>query len=164
MVSAPAGLLRRTTIVCRSIEQSLRFWCAGLGYVVWYDGEMATWDEPGWGYPPSSRVRVVVVHPPDDPADPPVGMVGLVSLLDGDPPPLDRGDDGLLRLGETVLLVNTDAIDAAYRRLVELGFAPGPPRPLEAPGHGVVWEMPVRDPDGVAVTLVQQQAPEGRPS
>lgn len=163
---ALVGSVRRTTIVTRDLAASLRFWRDGLGYAVWYDGHMRTWPVPGYGYRPNSRVRIVVLAPPQQttaPADDTTsGMIGLLSLLDEQPAGVPPAPNGLLRAGEVVVLLNTRSIAAVHDRLLALGYAPTVPTPLQVPDRPEVWEMLVRDPDGVAVAVAQQGG--GRPA
>jgi catechol 2,3-dioxygenase-like lactoylglutathione lyase family enzyme len=145
--------VKRTTLVVRDVEASLRFYRDLLGMQVFFDGEI--------GNPSASDVtgvncralRMVVLQVGDSQ----LGMVGLMQLLDPDPPlaPLEREER--MRLGESILLIPTENMKLIHQKMVEQGFTVvRPPTRVEVPGRGEVHEMMSRDPDGQIVNLSQR--------
>lgn len=87
--------VKRTTLVVRDVEASLRFYRDLLGMQVFFDGEI--------GNPSASEVtgvncraiRMVVLQVGDSQ----LGMVGLMQLLDPDPPLQSLEREERMRLG-----------------------------------------------------------------
>jgi glyoxylase I family protein len=127
------------------VEESLRFWRDGLGFTVIMD-ERFRGDWPTLLGAATDSLRAVFLS---DAAHPDAGLVELVDLGEvpvaaGTAPP---------HAGFLLLSVITD-VDAALDRLTSLGLG-GTPRRVEVSGVAMAV---VRDPDGVAVELVDSGA------
>jgi catechol 2,3-dioxygenase-like lactoylglutathione lyase family enzyme len=147
--------LKRTAIIVRDMERSLRFYRDGLGLNVWVEGRSAR-DIPALyqllGMPPCT-VRWVILQSED--VD--WGMVGLFELTD--PAPLDDTHPSVDRAnrGEACLVFHTPDVERVHALAREIGLTVlCPPTRLELPQHGVEsLEMTLRDPNGVLVNLIQ---------
>ena len=150
--------VRRTTIVTSDMPASLGFYQSALGFQVWYDAWV---EDPAvtklLGVDPGVRVRVVILTSGKlpEPHETVEGMVGLMAY-DGQPLPKSRPlHEGPPLPGEIVMMFHTDQMVAARQRLLDAGFEPGAPEPIEIPGRPITHEMACRDPNGIRVTLVQ---------
>ncbi len=148
--------VRRTTIIVRDMERSLAFWRDVLGLKVNYDTGVTL---SGVNLPvgePNTKARLVLLNANDDF----IGWIGLMELTD---PPLDEPPyPRRLSVGSTVIVVNTDDVDA---RCDAAALAPGvtltaqpnlqtyPSRDGEPPIR--VKGCNVLDPDGIAVEINQ---------
>jgi catechol 2,3-dioxygenase-like lactoylglutathione lyase family enzyme len=147
--------LKRTAIIVRDMERSLRFYRDGLGLNVWVEGRSAR-DIPALyqllGMPPCT-VRWVILQSED--VD--WGMVGLFELTD--PAPLDDTHPNVDRAnrGEACLVFHTPDVERVHALARQIGLTVlCPPTRLELPQHGVEsLEMTLRDPNGVLVNLIQ---------
>jgi catechol 2,3-dioxygenase-like lactoylglutathione lyase family enzyme len=147
--------LKRTAIIVRDMERSLRFYRDGLGLNVWVEGRSAR-DIPALyqllGMPPCT-VRWVILQSED--VD--WGMVGLFELTD--PAPLDDTRPSVDRAnrGEACLVFHTPDVERVHALARQIGLTVlCPPTRLELPQHGVEsLEMTLRDPNGVLVNLIQ---------
>jgi catechol 2,3-dioxygenase-like lactoylglutathione lyase family enzyme len=145
--------IRRTTITTHDMTQSMRFWADGLGFTVWYD-EVIT--DPAvvqlLGVPQGTHVRVAILEA--EPGE--VGKIGLMQFLNGQPVAAPALRVGPPSAGEVVIMFKTERMRSAYRRLNAMGFSQvGEPALLEVPGRPKTYEMAMRDPNNVRVTLVQ---------
>lgn len=107
-----ATVLRRTTLIVRDLEASLRFYRDVFGFTVWYDSEIAVGGEVLPAGKPGALTRVVILKA----EDPRVGMIGLMQYLD---PPLDhpaqRGPR--MGIGDIVFVMETDDLPGVHARL-----------------------------------------------
>jgi catechol 2,3-dioxygenase-like lactoylglutathione lyase family enzyme len=138
-------VVHHSAICVRDVDESLRFWRDGLGFVELMD-ERFRGDWPTLLDAPSESLRAVFLG---DPASPGSGIVELVDLgtLPG------PRDDGPPRSGFLLLSVFTD-VATALDRLSALDLG-GTPRRVEVSGVAMAV---VRDPDGVWVELVDSGA------
>jgi catechol 2,3-dioxygenase-like lactoylglutathione lyase family enzyme len=155
-VSSP---LIRTALMVRDLARSRAFYEAVVSLRgVYLDADLtATLSWKLLGAPPGTGLHAVILKPTEvagRPA-PDFGMLGLFQLADAPPPvpALPRA----VRYGEPVLVFYVADLDAALAATVAHGgqVLSGPER-FRLPDRGVdVAEAIVRDPDGVAVNLVQ---------
>jgi catechol 2,3-dioxygenase-like lactoylglutathione lyase family enzyme len=145
--------VKRTTIVVRNIEASLGFYRDILGMDVFFDGVIGN---PGASELTSIRcegIRMVVLQSQGTET----GMIGLMELLDADPP-LDSTEwTTRLRAGESILVIPTENMKLLHDRMVAAGACVvTPPTRMVVPGRPEIHEMMARDPDGVVVNLTQR--------
>ncbi|MDX1515932.1 MAG: VOC family protein [Woeseiaceae bacterium] len=113
-----ANLLKRTTFIVGDARASARFYTEVFGWTVWYDNIV----EADERFPPSGAagrapVRLIILQA----ADPKIGKLGLLEYLD---PPFDTGTPEKrtrVRMGEPILVIETDDVDALYERAVTAG-------------------------------------------
>jgi catechol 2,3-dioxygenase-like lactoylglutathione lyase family enzyme len=139
------SVVHHSAICVTDVEQSLRFWRDGLGFAVIMDARFRG-DWPTLLEAPTDSLRAVFLG---DAAHPDAGIVELVDL--GQVPP--AAGTAPPRSGLLLLSVITD-VEAALDRLASLGLG-GTPRRVEVSGVAMAV---VRDPDGVAVELVDSGA------
>lgn len=160
-VTAPATRLptdvRRTTLIVRDIENSLRLYRDVVGLQVNYDTIVET---SGVALPagePGARARLVLLNG----NDPFVAWIGLMQWIDpplADPGPYPRR----MGPGGHVIVMNTDDVDG---RCAAAARVPGvtvtaPPRMQEYPGRNGGPVIRVRgcnffDPDGTLIEMNQ---------
>jgi catechol 2,3-dioxygenase-like lactoylglutathione lyase family enzyme len=150
--------LIRSALMVRDLNQSRRFYEAVIGLTAAYlDADLSS--TIAWkllGVSEGSGVRCVILKPPEiagKPA-PNFGMVGLFELDDSDLSELSRRTDGIV-FGEAVLVFYIE--DMA--RCLDLVKSHGGqvltgPEEFRIP-NARASEAIVRDPDGVAINLVE---------
>jgi catechol 2,3-dioxygenase-like lactoylglutathione lyase family enzyme len=160
-VTAPAARLptdvRRTTLIVRDIENSLRLYRDVVGLQVNYDTVVET---SGVALPagvPGARARLVLLNG----NDPFVAWIGLMQWID--PPLTDPGPyPRRMGPGGHVIVMNTDDVDgrcAAAERVPGVTMT-APPRLQEYPGRNGGPTIRVRgcnffDPDGTLIEMNQ---------
>ena len=154
----PSPLIR-TALMVRDLDRSRAFYEAVIPLRgVYLDADLTS--TISWrllGVPEGTGLHAVILKPVEiagRPA-PDFGMLGLFALADA-PPPVEP-QRGSVRYGEPVLVFYVRDIEASMRAAVEHGgtVLSGPER-FWIPGMDVdVAEAILRDPDGVAVNLVQ---------
>jgi catechol 2,3-dioxygenase-like lactoylglutathione lyase family enzyme len=154
----PSPLIR-TALMVRDLERSRAFYEAVLSLQGLYlDADLtATISWKLLGLAPGTAIRAAILKPReiDGRPAPDFGMLGLFELATAQPavaPPASA-----VRFGEAVLVFYVADIDAALRAVVAGGGSvlSGPER-FRMPDLDVdVAEAIVRDPEGVAVNLVQ---------
>jgi len=153
MADNPTAPVKRTTIVVRDIEASLGFYRDILGLDVFYDGVIGN---PGASELTSidcEGIRMVVLQ--SQGAE--TGMIGLMELLNADPPLESTGWNTRLRTGETILVIPTDNMKLLHERMEAAGACVvTPPTRMVVPNRPEIHEMMARDPDGVVVNLTQR--------
>ena len=148
--------LRRTTLVVRDMDTSLRFYRDALGMKVTYDNVIRTPREAKTDAQAERTLRLVLLRANDDF----VGQIGLMQYTKPVRPPRPAKGDTTLRPGDIVLLFNTTKIAERYAQAIR---SPGV-RAAEAPhlttypsydGKGVIRVMfsAMWDPDGHYVEL-----------
>ena len=148
--------LRRTTLVVRDMDTSLRFYRDALGMKVTYDNVIRTPREARTDAQAERTLRLVLLRANDDF----VGQIGLMQYTKPVRPPRPAKGDTTLRPGDIVLLFNTTKIAERYAQAIR---SPGV-RAAEAPhlttypsydGKGVIRVMfsAMWDPDGHYVEL-----------
>ena len=149
--------IRRTTLIVRSIENSLKLYRDVFGMKVNYDTVVQT---SGVALPagkPGAKARLVLLNSNDTY----IGWIGLMEWLD---PPIKakRGYRKRMGPGDHVIVTNTDDVDA---RCAAAAKVPGvtmtaPARMQEYPGRNGAPPIRVRgcnffDPDGTLIELNQ---------
>ena len=131
-------ILKRTTFIVADAEASAQFYVEVFGWTVWYDNLVkADRRFPPSGAPDQAEVRLVIVQA----QDPKIGKLGFLQYLD---PPFDTGapkERTMVRMGEPILVIETEDVDSVYSRARALGA-----NIVTAP---VDWEVP--SPDGQSV-------------
>lgn len=132
------NVLKRTTLIVRDAERSLAFYRDVLGMTVWYDDEIVLSGHGLAAGAPGDRTRLVIMQA----QDPVIGMLGLLQFTS---PPLDAPARARQRLaiGDVVFVVQTDDVDAVWRRLVDWG----------ARVHAAPHAFEVRGADGTLVRM-----------
>jgi len=160
-VIAPAERLptdvRRTTIIVRNMENSLRLYRDVVGMKVNYDTVVET---SGVALPagkPGAKARLVLLNA----NDPFIGWIGLMEWLD--PPLADPGPySKRMGPGGVVIVMNTDDVDGrcAAAKAVAGVTLTAEPRPQAYPGRNGGPTIRVRgcnffDPDGILIEMNQ---------
>lgn len=145
--------VKRTTIIVRDMEKSLKFYRDLLGMDVFYD---ATIGNPGaselMGMEMSGLHMVVMSAEGAE-----NGMVGLMELKDVNPPLEATEWSTTAKTGETILVIPTENMKELYDCMVAEGYTVAtPPTKMEVPNRPEIHEMMARDPDGVIVNLTQR--------
>ncbi len=150
--------LVRTAVMVHSIARSRVFYEQVLGLAGTYlNADLTdTVSQKLLGLPPGAAVRALILKPRDiagRPA-PDFGMIGLFEIAGAPEPPAPPRADGV-RYGEPVLVFYVPDLDAALEAVVRTGGRRMTgPEAFEIPGVRV-REAIVRDPEGVAVNLVE---------
>jgi catechol 2,3-dioxygenase-like lactoylglutathione lyase family enzyme len=149
--------IRRTTLIVRSIDNSLKLYRDVLGLKVNYDTEVTT---SGVALPagrPGAKARLVLLNGNDP-------WVGWIGLMEWKRPTLGPAKPYPRRMtyGGTVIVTNTDDVEG---RCAAAAKVPGvtmtsPPRLQEYPGRGGGPVIRVKgcnffDPDGTLIELNQ---------
>ena len=160
-VSAPATRaptdIRRTTIIVRSIENSLKLYRDVMGMTVNYDAIVET---SGVALPagkPGSKTRLVLLNA----NDPFIGWIGMMEWLD---PKLGKAKPYPRRMtyGGVVIVTNTDDVDGRCAAAAKISGVTmtAPPRMQEYAGRNGAPPIVVRgcnffDPDGILIEMNQ---------
>ena len=139
-------VVHHSAICVRDVDESLRFWRDGLGFAVLMD-ERFRGDWPTLLEAPSDSLRAVFLGDPD------ASGSGIVELVDLGPVGPDAARRTPPAPGFLLVSVITD-VESALARLAALGLG-GTPRRVVVSGVAMAV---VRDPDGVAVELVDTGA------
>ena len=160
-VAAPATRLptdvRRTTIIVRSMDNSLKLYRDVVGMKVNYDTVVET---SGVALPagvPGARARLVLLNA----NDPFIGWIGLMEWIDpalADPGPYPKR----MGVGGVVIVMNTDDVEgrcAAAKQVPGVTFT-AEPRMQEYPGRNGAPLIRVKgcnffDPDGILIEMNQ---------
>lgn len=101
-------VVKRTTLVVRSVERSMAFYLDVLGFTAVFDREITM---AGAGYPAAKtgdRVRLVMMQG----KDPAGSMIGLLEHLD---PRLPEPDERAVGIGDSVIVMHTDDLNRVHR-------------------------------------------------
>lgn len=151
--------LIRTALMVRDLARSRAFYEAVVSLRgVYLDADLT--QTISWrllGVAPGTRLRATILKPReiDGRPAPDFGMLGLFELAEA--PQAVAPERGAVRFGEPVLVFYVRDLDAALRATVaHAGSVLSGPERFRIPDLDVdVAEAIVRDPDGVAVNLVQ---------
>ncbi len=150
--------LRRTTLVVRDVEASLRLYRDALGFDVVYDQELTS---PALstrhGADGKNRSRLVLTQ--TNSAE--LGMIGLWQFLDPTDKDLAAPDEADFTPGEIVLLFHTENLEDRFAAAAEVPGVTvlGPPTERRYPspaGDIVVMVSMLVDPDGHTIELNQK--------
>jgi len=153
------NILKRTTLIVRDVEVSMRFYRDVLGFAAWYDGEIVLSGRGLAAGAAGDRTRLVIMKA----QDPVIGMIGLLQWVE---PPLPAPPDERERLGigDVVFVLQTSDAQEAHRRLRAAGariFAE--PHRFEVRGaDGGMLEMTsisFWDPDGYFFEMNERHRP-----
>lgn len=149
--------IRRTTLIVRDMENSLRLYRDVLGMKINYDTMVTMSGVALPAGPPGAKARLVLLNG----NDPFIGWIGLMEWIDPklpDPGPYPTR----MGIGSHVIITQTDDVD---RRCAEAAKLPGvtmtaPPRDQSYPGRGGAPPIKVRgcnffDPDGTLIEMNQ---------
>ena len=103
-----SAVIKRTTLVVRSVERSKAFYRDVLGFTNTFDQEITM---AGSGYPAAEagdRVRLAMMQG----SDPGGSMVGLLEHLD---PKLPEPAERSVGIGDTVIVMHTADLDRVHR-------------------------------------------------
>lgn len=110
------NVIKRTTLIVRDLEASLRFYRDVLGFSVWYDDYVVL---SGRGLAAGSqgdRTHLIIMKA----QDPVIGMIGLLQWVEPELPP--RGEPrARLGIGDVVFVMQTDDVLEVHRRLLQSG-------------------------------------------
>jgi catechol 2,3-dioxygenase-like lactoylglutathione lyase family enzyme len=156
----PSPLIR-SALVVENIDVSRRFYEEVIGLTaVYLDADLTetiTWKF--FGLTEGTGIRALILKPPQingRPA-PDFGMVGLFEVRDASLGKQDFRQDGV-RFGESILVFYVNELSQCLERVAALGGSTvSGPHEFRLP-HASAMEAIVRDPDGVAINLVE--APE----
>jgi catechol 2,3-dioxygenase-like lactoylglutathione lyase family enzyme len=160
-VAAPAEKvpteIRRTTIIVRSIDNSLKLYRDVMGLKVNYDTEVQM---SGVALPagkPGATARLVLLNGNDP-------FIGWIGMLEWKKPTLGKAKPYPKRMsyGGVVIVTNTDDVDgrcAAAAKVPGVTMT-GPPRMQQYPGRNGAPPINVRgcnffDPDGILIEMNQ---------
>jgi predicted enzyme related to lactoylglutathione lyase len=127
-----SSILRRTTFIVADAQRSAGFYEKVFGWTRFYDHSLTA----RAGFPP--------VGPRDEPVklvllkaeDPLIGMVGFLQYLE---PPFDTGvavQRSKVRMGEAILVIQTDDVDGIHERAMSAGATIAtPPTDWQVPSH-----------------------------
>ena len=149
--------IRRTTLIVRDMENSLRLYRDVLGMKINYDTVVTMSGVALPAGPPGAKARLVLLNG----NDPFIGWIGLMEWIDPklpDPGPYPTR----MGIGSHVIITQTDDVD---RRCGEAAKVPGvtmtaPPRDQSYPGRNGAPPIKVRgcnffDPDGTLIEMNQ---------
>jgi len=110
------NIIKRTTLIVRDMEHSLRWYKAVLGLTIYYDDEVVL---SGQGFAAGNagdRTRLVILQA----EDPDIGMIGLLQWLE---PPLPAPPEIPTKVGygNPTFVVRSDDVRAAWQQATELG-------------------------------------------
>ena len=150
--------LRRTTLVVKDLDASLKFYRDALGLKPAYDNIIRTPREAKTDAEAQKSLHLVLLRANDDY----IGMLGLMQYTKPVRTPRPDKADAQLDPGDIVLLFNTKELDAVFARAkatpgVRVSEAPHPVTYPSYDGKGVIHVMfsALYDPDGNYVELNQ---------
>ena len=153
MGSARVAPSKRTTIIVRDMDKSLAFYRDLLGMDVFYEGHIGNPGASDLMGMNISGLKMVVMNVDQSET----GMIGLMQLLDADPPLAETDWSSTVKAGETILVISTEHMKDLHERMVAEGYlVVTPPTKMEVPNRPEIHEMMARDPDGVIVNLTQR--------
>lgn len=148
-------LVKRTTLIVRDLEVSMRFYREILGLSVWYDDRIVL---SGVGLAAGKRgdeTRLVILKG----TDPVLGMIGLLEFTAPRLPPPPRRER--LGIGDIVFVMQGEDVDGVYERAVARGARiHAPPHRFEVTGadgsHLVMSSLSLWDPDDYFIEYNQR--------
>jgi catechol 2,3-dioxygenase-like lactoylglutathione lyase family enzyme len=151
-----SNVLKRTTLIVRSIERSLAFYRDVLGFQIWYDDEIVLSGVGLAAGKQGDRTHLVILKA----EDPVIGMIGLLEFTD---PRLPQPDVPRERLGigDIVFVMQSQDVVGAHERLRRFGARiHAEPHAFEVTGADgkliKMTSMSFWDPDGYFIELNQR--------
>lgn len=141
---------KRTTVVVRDLKRSREFYESCLGLTVFYEGFVGN---PGASALLGHRCEGLnmVVLQSDHPS---LGMIGLMEVVDPQPPLPNPDISSTVAHGDTVIVIPTSDMTQLMERLRATDAEiVGEPVRLQIPNRGEIHEVFVRDPDGVMLNF-----------
>ncbi len=140
----------RTTIFTDDISASLIFWRDVLGFSISIDVKIPN---PGasqiLGFN-CEHIRVIVLSSKGSL----VGNIGLAEVINPEKKMLPNKFDKSINFGETCLVIRTENLKNILKYIKNNNYTIiSTPTKLELPTDDEVWEMFIRDPNGVLVNL-----------
>jgi catechol 2,3-dioxygenase-like lactoylglutathione lyase family enzyme len=108
-------LVKRTTLIVRSIERSVAFYRDVLGLAVWYDDEVVLSGVGLAAGAKGDRTHLVILKA----EDPIIGMIGLLEFTSPRLP--ERATRSRLGVGDIVFVMQGRDVEAVHRRAVAFG-------------------------------------------
>ena len=147
-------VVKRTTLVVRSVERSIAFYRDILGFTAAFDQEITM---AGSGYPAAragDRVRLVMMQGKDSAGS----MIGLLEHI---APRLPEPDERAVGIGDSVIVMHTDNLDRVHRECEASGARifsqPHAFTITGADGKSVqMRSMTIFDPDGFILEVNQR--------
>jgi catechol 2,3-dioxygenase-like lactoylglutathione lyase family enzyme len=151
--------LVRTALLVRNLERARAWYGAVLGLTtVYFEGDLSatsSWRLLGMKEGSPIRACILKAAPGDYPV-PDFGMLGLFEMGDASIPEIPGQRAEGVRFGEAVIVFYHRNLDEATRLAVEHGGSVVCPAiGFKIPGRADGREMVLRDPDGVAVNLIE---------
>jgi catechol 2,3-dioxygenase-like lactoylglutathione lyase family enzyme len=154
----PVFAVRRTTLIVRDVDVSLKFYRDVMGMEVWYDQVMPVGGQVLPAGEPGAKVRVAILKG----NDPLVGMLGAMAFLDPPivAPPLPKRP---LQIGDAIFVCGANDVHAIYKRMagapVHIVTPPIDDTVTDAAGNTVhLSTMSFFDPDGYFFELNTRKA------
>lgn len=152
--SAPP-LVKRTTLIVRDLDASMRFYCQVLGLSVWYDDRIVL---SGVGLAAGKKgdeTHLVILKS----TDPVLGMIGLLEFTAPRLPAPPRRER--LGIGDIVFVMQGDDVEGVHARAVAQGARiHAPPHRFEVTGadgsHLVMSSLSLWDPDDYFIEYNQR--------
>jgi catechol 2,3-dioxygenase-like lactoylglutathione lyase family enzyme len=108
-------LVKRTTLIVRSLDRSVAFYRDVLGLRTWYDDQIVLSGVGLAAGKAGDRTRLVIMQA----ADPVVGMIGLLEFTAPTLPAPPRRER--LGIGDIVFVMQGDDVAGVHRRAVDFG-------------------------------------------
>lgn len=141
---------KRTTIIVRDLQRSRQFYESCLGLTIFYEGFIGNPGASALLRHQCEGLNMVVLRS-DHPS---LGMIGLMEVVNPDPPLAATRTDGPVVQGETVIVIPTSSMSDLMKRLrASDAIIVGEPVLLQIPNRGEIHEVFVRDPDGVLLNF-----------
>ena len=112
----PPPLVKRTTLIVRSIARSIEFYRDVLGMSIWYDDEITLSGVGLAAGAKGDRTRLVIMTGPD----PVLGMIGLLEFVA--PPMVEPVRRERLGIGDIVFVMQGRDVLGVHQRAIERGF------------------------------------------
>jgi len=112
----PPPLVKRTTLIVRSIERSIEFYRDVLGMSIWYDDEITLSGVGLAAGTKGDRTRLVIMQGPD----PLLGMIGLLEFVA--PRMVEPVRRERLGIGDIVFVMQGRDVHGVHSRARERGF------------------------------------------
>jgi catechol 2,3-dioxygenase-like lactoylglutathione lyase family enzyme len=145
-----ASILKRTTFIVTNARAAAQFYQDVFGWTIWYDNELAAdYRFPPSGAPDQALVHLIVLES----GDPQAGKLGLLSYAETPFALAATETRTVVRMGEPILVLNTDDIAGVHDRASAAGATIVTP-PVD-------WTVPGADGAPVALCTVSMFDPNG---